>query len=158
MSVAQIRGVALYKRNKWRKEFDENKVDMGMIAPFSQDILDYSLYTAVIEDSLDGVREMVEIGANANMWLDGRAGEPAGSLLHFAVRHASLKTVIALLQLGADPLARDAVNATPRDVAQGKLSAGRLRTVLKQWEQRRNSAAGDVQEAIAFDTLMKAAS
>jgi hypothetical protein len=158
MSVAQIRGVALYKRNKWRKEFDENKVDMGMIDPFSQEVLDYSLYTAVIENSISGMREMVAMGADANMWLDGKAGEPAGSLLHFAVRHASLKTVISLLQLGADPLVRDAVNATPRDVAQGKLSAGRLRTVLKQWEQRSNSAAGDMQEVIAFDTLMKAAS
>lgn len=157
MSVALIRGVALYKRTTWRKELDEAKIDMGLMDPFSQETLDYSLYTAVIDDNYRGIREVTAMGANVNLWLDGKAGEPAGSLLHFAVRHASLKTVIALLQLGADPYTKDALGVTPRDLAQKRSFGSRLRTVLKLWEQRKaNPPAQD--NAIAFDELLRTGS
>lgn len=125
--------------------------------PFAQETLDYSLYTAVIEGNYRGIREMAALGAHINMWIDGKAGEPAGTLLHFAVRHGSLRTVIALLQLGADPFAKDAVDATPRDIAQGKPSGSRLRTVLKLWEQRKTNPPAEDQ-VIAFETLLRNAS
>jgi hypothetical protein len=122
--------------------------------PFSQEALDYSLYTAVIENNHKGIREMAQMGASPNMWLDGKAGEPAGTLLHFAVRHGTLKTVIALLQLGADPFAKDAVNRTPRDVSQERLTSSRIRTVLKLWEQRKSHPAQE-ERVIAFETLLR---
>src|SRR5687768_1419792 len=100
MSVARIRGVALYKRSSWRKELDEAKIDMGLSVPFTKETLDYSLYTAVIEDNYKGIREMAAQGADVDLWAEGKAGEPAGTLLHLAARHGSLRTVIALLQLG----------------------------------------------------------
>lgn len=157
MSVAQFRGVALYKRSSWRKELDESKIDMGLMDPFSQEALDYSLHAAVIEDNYRGIREMIAAGANPNLWLDGKAGEPAGSILHFAVRHGSLKTVIALLQLGADPFAADALGATPRDTAQKKPAGSRLRTVLKLWEQRKTQAPADA-AVVDFEELLRTAS
>lgn len=157
MSIARIRGIALYKRSLWRKELDEAKIDMGLIDPFSQETLDYSLYMAVIEGNYKGIREMAAQGANVDLWLDGKASEPAGTLLHFAVRHGSLKTVIALLQLGADPFARDALNATPRDVAVSRQSGSRMRTVLKLWEQRKTAAPAE-DAVISFETLLRTAS
>lgn len=157
MSVARIRGVALYKRSSWRKELDEAKIDMGFVDPFSQETLDYSLYTAVIEDNYKGIREMIVQGANPNLWLDGKAGEPAGTLLHFAVRHGSLKTVITLLQLGADPFTRDALDATPRDAAMSRPSASRLKTVLKLWEQRKTAVPSE-NGAIPYEALLRTAS
>jgi len=156
MDIARIRGIALYKRSAWRKEIDEAKVDMGLADPFSQEMLDYSLYMAVIDNNYRAVREMAAMGADPDMWVDAKAGEPAGPLLHFAVRHSSLKAVIALLQLGANPLAKDALNATPRDAARG-LSGKRIRTVLRLWEQREALPVAE-DAPIAFDELMKKAS
>ncbi len=97
------------------------------------------------------------MGGNKNLWLDGKAGEPAGTLLHFATRHGSLKTVIALLQLGADPFAKDALGATPRDIAQTRPAGSRLRTVLKLWEQRKTMPP-ESDQVIAFEELLRSAS
>lgn len=155
MSASRMQGVALYKRSRWRKELDDNKADMGLMPPYAQEILDYSLHTAAIENNYKAIREMVKMGANPDMWIDAHGGEPAGSLLHFAVRRCSLKTVIALLQLGADPFGRDALNATPRDVAQTKLSGSRMKTVLKLWEQRKVQPAIDEEKVIDFERLLR---
>lgn len=157
MSVAQIRGVALFKRNKWRREMDESKIDMGMIEAFSQEELNHSLHTAVVENNHRAIKEMVEAGADTNMSMPAQDGVPAGMLLHFAARHASLKSVIALLQLGADPFAKDDTGATPRDVAQDRLSGSRMRTVLKLWEQRKLRPAMD-DNVIQFESLVRTGS
>lgn len=157
MSVAQIRGVALFKRNKWRRELDENKIDMGMIEAFSSEELNFSLYTAVVENNHRAIKEMVEAGADTNMSMPAQDGMPAGMLLHFAARQASLKSVIALLQLGADPFAKDEAGLTPRDVAQDRLSGSRMRTVLKLWEQRKLRPAMD-DNVIPFESLVRTGS
>ena len=157
MSTAQFRGAALYKRSQWRKELDESKIDMGLIDPYSQEALDYSLYAAVVENNHRGIREMVQMGANPNMGVEASGGEVAGTLLHFAVRHASLKTVIALLQLGADPFARDALDQTPRDVARLRIAGGRMKTVLKLWEQRKTRPLPET-TVIKFEELLREAS
>lgn len=157
MSVAQIRGVALYKRNKWRREMDESKIDMGMIEAFSSEELNFSLHAAVVENNHRAIKEMVEAGADTNMSMPAQDGMPAGTLLHFAARHASLKSVIALLQLGADPFAKDDAGSTPRDVAQDRLSGSRMRTVLKLWEQRKLRPAMD-DNVIPFESLVRTGS
>lgn len=150
-----VRGVALYKRSAWRRSLDEAKVEMDLARPFSQAQLDYSLHAAVIENNHRAIREMVEMGADPDMWIEAQAGEPAGTLLHFAVRHGTLKSVIALLQLGADPSARDALDATPRMAAQSRLSGQRMKTVLKLWEQRRARVHHNDNAVISFDKLLQ---
>lgn len=155
MSISDVRGVALYKRTNWRKDLDDAKVEMGLMKPFSQDILDYSLYAAVIENNHKAVREMVMTGANPNLWLEGVGGKVAGTLLHFAVADSSLKAVIALLQLGADPFAKDALDRTPREVIKFKQAENRMKSVLKLWEQRHSRPAMNA-EALAFNELLKA--
>jgi hypothetical protein len=109
---------------------------MGLLAPLSQEAVDMSLYAAVLDRDHRAVRAMQAYRADANMRVYGKLGEPEGTLLHFAVRHGTLKTVIALLQIGADPLLRDADGATPREVAAQKATGNRMRTVLERWEKR----------------------
>lgn len=136
MGVAQFRGAALHKRNQWRRELDESKIDMGLMDPFSQEMLDRSLIAAVDENSFKGVREMIDMGANPNVD-DG--GAP---LLHRAIRKGSLKTVIALLQSGANPQALDVSGRSARDVSQ-ESSSLRIRTVLKLWDVRSTADGGN---------------
>lgn len=132
-----------HRRAAWLREIGESKIDMGLIAPMSQDALDASLYMAVLDDDHEAVRRMARTGANPDMEADGKLGEPTGMLLHFAVRHASLKTVIALLHLGADPFAPDADGRTPREVSCERHIGSRMRTVLELWEKKRLSPAAD---------------
>lgn len=139
------------RRQPWRREIDESKIDMGLLAPLSQEAMDMSLYAAVLEQDHETIRAMREFNANPNMRVDGKLGEPEGTLLHFAVRHGTLKTVIALLQIGADPLLADADGATPRMVAAQKATGSKMRTVLERWEKRLTMAeppevAGDGEE------------
>lgn len=147
MGVAQFRGAALHKRNQWRRELDESKIDMGLMDPFSQEMLDHSLIAAVDENSHKAVREMIDMGANPNVVENG---EP---LLHAAIRKGSLKTVIALLQTGANPHTLDAAGRSARDVSQ-ETSSLRIRTILKLWDVRatvggnsQSDETGDIRKA-----------
>lgn len=124
-----------HRRASWLREIGESKIDMGLIAPMSPGALDMSLYTAVAEDDHRAVRNC--IGANPDMPADGKLGEPSGTLLHFAARHASLKTVIALLNLGADPFAVDEDGKTARQAADDRPTGNRVRTVLALWEKKK---------------------
>ncbi|TAL35548.1 MAG: hypothetical protein EPN97_07185 [Alphaproteobacteria bacterium] len=131
-------GAPRHRRQRWRREIDESKVDMGLIAPVSQEAIDLSLYAAVLDGDHQGIRDLAFMKPDANMRVYGKLGEPEGTLLHFAVRHGTLKTVIALLQLGADPLLKDSDGAIPREVAAQKATGSRMRTVLELWEKRKN--------------------
>lgn len=124
-----------HRRASWMREIGESKIDMGLIAPMSSGALDMSLYTAVAEDDHRAVRSCT--GANPDMPADGKLGEPNGTLLHFAARHASLKTVIALLNLGADPFATDEDGKTARQAADDRPTGNRVRTVLALWEKKK---------------------
>ncbi|MEZ0261251.1 MAG: hypothetical protein ACAH80_09590 [Alphaproteobacteria bacterium] len=132
-------GIDAGRRQKWRAEIDESKVDMGLIAPMGQLALDVSLYTAILDNDHQAIRAMGAAGANPNMWVEGKLGEPEGTLLHFAARHAQMKTVIALLQIGADPLIKDADGRIPRQVAAEMPTGNRLRSMLQLWEKKRYS-------------------
>lgn len=128
------------RRAAFMREIGESKIDMGLMAPMSQDAMDASLYTAVLEDDHLAVRRMAGTKADPDMEADGKLGEPTGRLLHFAVRHASLKTVIALLHLGANPSLVDAEGRTPREVARERPAmARRMRTVLELWEKKQRA-------------------
>lgn len=135
-----------HRRAKWLREIGESKVDMGLLAPMSQQALDMSLYMAVADDDHLAVRELDNSGANPNMAADGKLGEPAGTLLHFAARHASLKTVIALLHIGADPFLRDDEGNTPRMAAAERPTGNRMRTVLLLWEKKKTTGISDIAE------------
>lgn len=129
----------LYFRSAWQKTLDDNKIDMGLMLPPTQDQLDHDLVCAVVDHHHRGVADMVALGANVNRML---LSPVAGTPLHLAVTQGTLKTVVTLLQAGADPFIKDANGDLPRDIAmrrqvQGQSGAGRIRTVLKLWEQRR---------------------
>lgn len=123
---------ALYKRPSWQKKVDEGKIDMGLLESFSQDDLDMSLRCAVDEQYGDGMREMVEMGADLARRFDGE------TLLHRAVRAGNLKTVLTLLELGADPLVQDDRGRTPRTTLTSWFFNRAMITVLKQWEKRQS--------------------
>lgn len=126
---------ALYHRSVWQKELEDNKIDMGLLAPISQDQLDHDMVRAVVDNHRQGLREMVALGANVNRQL---LAPVAGTPLHLGVEQGSLKMVVTLLQLGADPFAVDAKGRTARALAMetARAGMGRIRTVLKLWEQR----------------------
>lgn len=129
----------LYFRSALQRALDDNKTDMGLMPAPAQDTLDHDLVAAVIDHHHRGVAEMVELGANVNRLL---LSPVSGTLLHLAVQQGTLKTVVTLLQAGADPLIRDNNGDLARDIAarqhaQGHGGSGRIRTVLKLWEQRR---------------------
>lgn len=139
-------GAPRHRRHRWRRELDESKVDMGLIAPVSREAIDLSLYAAVLDSDHRGIRDLAFLKPDADMRVYGKLGEPEGTLLHFAVRHGTLKTVIALLQLGANPLLKDSDGALPREVAAQKATGRRMRTVLELWEKRKGPrpiAAGE---------------
>lgn len=151
------------RRAAFMREIGESKIDMGLMAPMSQDAMDASLYAAVLEDDPLAVRRMAGTKADPDMEADGKLGEPSGRLLHFAVRHASLKTVIALLHLGADPSLRDEEGRTPRDVALDRAGPyRRMRTVLDLWEKKQravlSSPAEDMDGGEEAAALERAAS
>lgn len=151
------------RRAAFLREIGESKIDMGLLAPMSQDAMDASLYLAVLEDDPVAVRRMAGTKADPDMDADGKLGEPSGRLLHFAVRHASLKTVIALLHLGANPALPDAEGRTPREVAFERVASGRrIRTVLELWEKKqravRSSPAEDMEIAEETPVFERAAS
>jgi hypothetical protein len=134
----------LYFRSAWQKTLDDNKIDMGLMPPVTQDQLDHDLVCAVADRHDRGVAEMAALGADVNRALlspvDGRP-------LHLAVVRGGLKTLVTLLHAGADPFLTDSRGQTPRDLAtalyaQGQQGSGRMRTVLKQWEQRQLREAG----------------
>lgn len=129
-----------HRRAAWQREIGESKIDMGLLAPMSQDAMHASLYAAVLEDDHLAVRRMAGTKADPDMEADGKLGEPTGTLLHFAVRHASLKTIIALLHLGANPSLCDAEGRTAREVASERAgSSRRIRTVLELWEKKQHA-------------------
>lgn len=137
--MTQHAALPLYHRSAWQKAIDENKADMGMVPAPTQDMLDRDLVRAVLDNHQRGLREMSALGANVNRMLTSPV---RGTPLHLAVEQGSLKIVVTLLQLGADPFLRDTAGQTPRDLAsrrqeKGSGAAGRIRTVLKLWEQRR---------------------
>jgi hypothetical protein len=134
-------GAPRHRRHRWRREIDESKIDMGLLAPLSQEALDLSLYSAVLDNDHAALGAMKGQPVDIDMRVSGKLGEPEGTLLHFAVRHGTLKTLIGLLQLGADPQAQDAEGATPREVARQKPTGGRMGTVLELWEKRRKLEA-----------------
>lgn len=144
-----------HRRARLLREIGESKIDMGLLAPMSQHALDMSLYIAVADDDHRAVRALKGAGANPDMQADGKLGEPTGTLLHFAARHASLKTVIALLNLGADPLAHDEDGRTPREAASDRPTGNRMRTVLALWEKKKTSpgafTASALMELTGFD-------
>lgn len=126
----------LYHRSDWQKKIDDNKIDMGLMAPIAQDRLDRDMIRAVLDNHHRGLREMAGMGAQVNRVLTAPV---TGTALHLAAARGALKTVVTLLQLGADPFLRDASGRTARDIAAARTVAGggRVRTVLKLWEQRR---------------------
>ena len=160
---------ARHRRAKWQREIGESKVDMGLLAPLSPQALETSLYMAVLENDYQALRDAVRLGADPDMAVDGKLGEPAGTLLHFAVRHANLRTVLGLLQAGADAAALDAQGCTARDVALQRPGGTRMRNVLELWQQKKDPnfvstdrAAADpafdaIEDAVTFDALSKTA-
>ncbi len=140
-------GAPRHRRHRWRREIEESKIDMGLIAPASQEAIDLSLYAAVLDCDHQGIRELAPLKPNPDMRVYGKLGEPEGTLLHFAVRHGTLKTVIALLHLGANPLVRDTEGNIPREVAAQKATGHRMRAVLELWERREaRPSSGDAHE------------
>lgn len=150
-------GIPAERRQKWRAEIDESKVDMGLIAPMGQLALDVSLYTAVLDNDHAAIRALGTSGANPNMWVEGKLGEPEGTLLHFAARHAQMKTVIALLQIGADPLIKDGDGRIPRQVAAEMPTGNRLRSMLQLWEKKRYSPAPKFESADEREDIAQSA-
>lgn len=139
----------LYFRSAWQKTLDDNKIDMGLMPAPTQDQLDHDLVCAVVDHHHRGVGDMVALGANVNRML---LSPVKGTPLHLAVVQGTLKTVVTLLQAGADPFIADGAGDLPRDIAtrrytQGHSGAGRMRTVLKLWEQRRQQQRGDTARA-----------
>ena len=125
---------------------------MGLIAPMSRQALEMSLYMAVVEDDHQAVRALKGTVVDACMQADGKLGEPTGTMLHYAVRHASLKTVIALLSIGADAGALDFEGQTPRQAAAERPAGGRMRSVLALWEKKKMSPApAAMQDEDEFD-------
>jgi hypothetical protein len=147
-----------YRRHHWRREVDESKVDMGLMAPLSQEAIDLSLYAAVLDSDHKAIRMMADLKPNPDMRVFGKLGEPEGTLLHFAVRHGTLKLVIALLQLGANPLLRDDDGCTPREVAAEKATGSRMRTVLELWEKRAARAFPADHDTGSFESIARRAS
>lgn len=136
--MSQQQASRLYFRSAWQKTLDDNKIDMGLMRAPTQDQLDHDLVCAVVDHHHRGVADMVALGANVNRML---LSPVAGTPLHLAVTQGTLKTVVTLLQAGADPFIADANGDMPRDIAtrrhaQGNSGAGRIRTVLKLWEAR----------------------
>jgi hypothetical protein len=157
-------GIPAERRQKWRAEIDESKVDMGLIAPMGQLALDVSLYTAVLDNDHAAIRALgtapragSNLRANPNMWVEGKLGEPEGTLLHFAARHAQMKTVIALLQIGADPLIKDSDGRIPRQVAAEMPTGNRLRSMLQLWEKKRYSPAPQHDQAADHEDVAQRA-
>lgn len=161
---------ARHRRARWQREIGESKVDMGLLAPLSPQALASSLYNAVLENDYQALRDAVRLGADPDMAVDGKLGEPCGTLLHFAVRHANLRTVLGLLQAGADPLVKDAEGCCARDVAAQRPGGTRMRNVLELWQQKKDPhlavtarAVADpavdagFDEALSFDTLGRTA-
>jgi len=160
---------ARHRRARWQREIGESKVDMGLLAPLSPRALQMSLYTAVLDNDHQAIRDTVRLGADPDMAVDGKLGEPAGTLLHFAVRHSTLKTVLALLQAGADAAAVDSDGNIAKDVALQRPTGNRMRSVIELWEKKKDvtldiatgaAAAEDVHSfdsAITFDALTRKA-
>ena len=143
--MSQLQGSRLYFRSTWQKSLDDNKIDMGLMRAPTQDQLDHDLVCAVVDHHHRGVADMVAMGANVNRML---LSPVAGAPLHLAVTQGTLKTVVTLLQAGADPFLRNPNGQTARDIAtarysQGHHGSGRMRTVLKLWEQRQRHRASD---------------
>ena len=137
--MSQQTASRLYFRNAWQKTLDDNKIDMGLMPAPTQDQLDHDLVCAVVDHHHRGVADMAALGGNVNRML---LSPVRGTPLHLAVMQGSLKTLVTLLQAGADPFLQDADGKTARDLAtarytQGHGGSGRMRTVLKLWEQRR---------------------
>lgn len=135
----------LYFRSAWQATLDDNKIDMGLMPAPTQDQLDHDMVCAVVDHHHRGVADMVALGANVNRML---LSPVAGTPLHLAVTQGSLKTVVTLLQAGADPFIKDTNGDMPRDIAtrryaQGHSGAGRMRTVLKLWEARQRRVSDD---------------
>lgn len=136
--MSQDQASRLYFRSTWQKTLDENKIDIGVMLAPTQDQLDHDLVCAVVDHHHRGVADMVALGANVNRML---LSPVTGTPLHLAVTQGTLKTVVTLLQAGADPFLHDANGDMPRDIAtrrhaEGHQGSGRIRTVLKLWEQR----------------------
>ncbi len=144
--MSQSTAQRLYFRSVWQRALDDNKIDMGLMSAPTQDQLDHDLVCAVVDHHHRGVADMVALGANVNRLL---LSPVKGTPLHLAVAQGTLKTVVTLLQAGADPFMPDAAGETPRDVAArryaaGHAGSGRIRTVLKLWEQRHQQHRGRV--------------
>lgn len=143
--MSQQQASRLYFRSAWQKTLDDNKIDMGLMPAPTQDQLDHDLVCAVVDHHHRGVADMVALGANVNRML---LSPVAGTPLHLAVVQGTLKTVVTLLQAGADPFIKDAYGDLPRDIAtrrhaQGHGASGRMRTVLKLWEARMPQVRAD---------------
>lgn len=130
----------LYFRSAWQKTLDENKIDLGVMSAPAQDQLDHDLVCAIADRHHRGVADMIALGADVNRRL---LSPIDGTPLHLAVVHGSLKTIVTLLQSGADPLLSNSRGETPRALTvrlqtEGHSGSGRMRTVLKLWEQRQS--------------------
>lgn len=143
------------KRSHVLREIGESKIDMGLLAPMSQQALEMSLYMAVVEDDHEAVLSLKDSGVNPCMMADGKLGEPAGTLLHFAARHASLRTVAALLKIGADPAMTDEDGKTPYEAAADRPGSQRIRSVLEMQRERTMSQAPQQDDAVYLDLLDK---
>lgn len=155
--AAAAETMPLYRRTTWQKAIDENKIDMGLMVPFAQDHLDRDMVRAVIDNHHRGLREMATLGAQVNRVMTAPV---AGTALHLAAARGALKTVVTLLQLGADPFLRDASGRTAREIAAARGAdagngGGRIRTVLKLWEQRRLRASRAVNDDGSLDDVLR---
>lgn len=147
--MSQQQASRLYFRSAWQATLDDNKIDMGLMPAPSQDQLDHDLVCAVVDHHHRGVADMVALGANVNRML---LSPVVGTALHLAVVQGTLKTVVTLLQAGADPFIKDSNGDMPRDIAtrryaQGHNGSGRIRTVLKLWEARKQPHSHDTARA-----------
>ena len=60
-------GAPRHRRHRWRREIDESKVDMGLIAPVSREAIDLSLYAAVLDSDHRGIRDLAFLKPDADM-------------------------------------------------------------------------------------------
>ena len=140
---ASYNGESLHTRSRWRKSYEAAAIDMGVRRRYSQDVLDYSLFQAVMENNSWGMREMIALGANPNMALKPKRGDTLCRLLHIATIASNCPTISLLLQMGANPLATDSHGLTARDYAIEHDRTGRIATLLRGWEQKRSNPVND---------------
>ncbi|MDD9899359.1 MAG: hypothetical protein OXT65_00070 [Alphaproteobacteria bacterium] len=136
----------------WRAELEESKIDMGLIDPLASYIgpsPTEAMRKAVMEDNAFVVKSLVTRGADAS----AIAEEDSGStLLHVSAMRGHLRTVTALLQGGADPLAKDREGCTPRQRVVSDRAASGLKAVLKLWEGRKVNDVAPAVETVVRKT------